>query len=258
MNQYETEWKRPTYASWGLDTYPDFNIDNTWNGSCKLPVLWSDDGLEVDPNSIDFPGCYNSEFDQFGDMEAFGVHPDWQRQLAKFAGVQDRLREWNPSVMAKLQKYPCLAIQALDIDAIRIDKSTQITLDALANWTTATKACAASVGKNNFYVVGEVTGGDTFGSLYMYQRLFYPSRFANLSAVAEVARQHKNHSNSPMPSPSSQPMIHSSCEIALNPPWMPSHFIIPPTAVCRAFWVWTATWMSRLTFLPISFPPGTK
>jgi alpha-1,3-glucan synthase len=107
-----------------------------------------------------------SDFDQYGDTEAFGVHPDWQRQLSKFASVQDRLREWKPSVMAKLQVFPCMVIQALDIDAIRIDKSTQVTVGALTQWATAARQCAAKFGKNNFYITGEVTGGDTFGSLY--------------------------------------------------------------------------------------------
>lgn len=89
------------------------------------------------------------------------------RQLSKFASVQDRLREWNPDVMRKIQTYSCLAIEALDIDAIRVDKSTQVTVDALANWATNTRACAVAVGKKNFFITGEVTGGDTFGSLYL-------------------------------------------------------------------------------------------
>ena len=38
-------------------------------------------------------GCRVSDFDQYGDLEAFGVHPDWQRQLSKFASVQGCLRE---------------------------------------------------------------------------------------------------------------------------------------------------------------------
>ena len=101
-------------------------------------------------------------------MEAFGVHPDWQRQLSKFASVQDRLREWSPSVMAKLQNFACMVITALDIDAIRIDKSTQVTLDALAEWTAAARNCAANLGKKNFLITGEVTGGNTFGALYVY------------------------------------------------------------------------------------------
>ncbi len=74
-------------------------------------------------------GCLESDFDQYGDMEAFGVHPDWQRQLSKFASVQDRLREWKPTVMQKLTTFSCMAIKALDFDAIRIDKSAQVTVD---------------------------------------------------------------------------------------------------------------------------------
>ena len=109
-----------------------------------------------------------SEFDQYGDMEAFGVHPDWQRQLSKFASVQDRLREWNPSVIDKIKVFSCMAIRALDFDAIRVDKATQVTVDALAAWATNTRQCAADVGKENFFISGEVTGGNTFGSLYMF------------------------------------------------------------------------------------------
>lgn len=100
-------------------------------------------------------------------MEAFGVHPDWQRQLSKFASVQDRLREWQPDVMDRIKVFSCMAIKALDFDAIRIDKATQVTVDALASWSASTRACAAKLGKTNFFIPGEVTGGDRFGSLYM-------------------------------------------------------------------------------------------
>jgi alpha-1,3-glucan synthase len=100
-------------------------------------------------------------------MEAFGVHPDWQRELSKFASVQDRLREWKPTVMDKLTTFSCMTITALDIDAIRVDKSTQLTVGGMTDWATATRACATNLGKKNFYITGEVTGGDTFGSLYM-------------------------------------------------------------------------------------------
>ena len=138
-------------------------VDNSRNSSCVMPQFWNDDGTVI---TLQTNGCLESEFDQYGDTEAFGVHPDWQRQLSKFASVQDRLREWKPSVMAKLQVFSCMAIQALDIDAIRIDKSTQVTVAALAEWTTGTRQCATKFGKKNFYITGEVTGGDTFGSLY--------------------------------------------------------------------------------------------
>ena len=143
-----------------------------------MPTFWQDDGTTIDPGQIN--GCLISDFDQYGDMEAFGVHPDWQRQLSKFASVQDRLREWKPEVMAKIKVFSCMAIKALDIDAIRIDKSTQVTLDALAQWTSSTRACATSLGKTNFLIVGEITGGNTFGSLYLCVILHtYPTHYTH-------------------------------------------------------------------------------
>ncbi|KAH9842609.1 glycoside hydrolase family 13 and glycosyltransferase family 5 protein [Rhodofomes roseus] len=164
IEEYEAVWLDPNYAPWNFSRYVDFSFENEYNSSCQMPVFWGDDGAIVD---VDWNGgCYASEFDQYGDMEAFGVHPDWQRQLSKFASVQDRLREWNPNVMAKLTKFSCMAITALDFDGIRIDKSTQMTVDGLVQWTSITRNCAAELGKNNFLIVGEVTGGDYFGALY--------------------------------------------------------------------------------------------
>ncbi|KAF9052983.1 modular protein with glycoside hydrolase family 13 and glycosyltransferase family 5 domains [Panaeolus papilionaceus] len=164
LNEYNAVWKKPAYVPWNFSEYRDFTIGNERNDSCQMPTFWQDDGEVV---KVVTNGCLNGDFDQYGDMEAFGVHPDWQRQLSKFASVQDRLREWQPSVMDKIKVFSCLAIQALDIDAIRIDKATQVTVDGMAEWTTNTKACAHAVNKTNFFIPGEVTGGDTFGALYI-------------------------------------------------------------------------------------------
>jgi alpha-1,3-glucan synthase len=81
--------------------------------------------------------------------------------------VQDRLREWVPSVGDKIKQFSCLAISMLDIDGIRVDKATQVTPDYLASWGQHTRACAQQYGKNNFFIPGEVTGGDTFGAIYI-------------------------------------------------------------------------------------------
>ena len=59
--------------------------------------------------------CKASDFDQYGDLEAFGVHPDWMRQLTKFASVQDdHLKEYQPHIMERLIKFVCLALKALN------------------------------------------------------------------------------------------------------------------------------------------------
>ncbi|KIK62214.1 glycosyltransferase family 5 protein [Collybiopsis luxurians FD-317 M1] len=100
-------------------------ICNTCNTSCLLPRFWNNNGTIV---NVILPECPESDFDQYSDIKVFSVFPDWQCQLSKFASVQDRLREWKPSVMPKLTTYLCIMITALDIDAIRIDKVLQLNI----------------------------------------------------------------------------------------------------------------------------------
>lgn len=73
LGEYQTEWKKPNYAPWGINTYQDFSISNDINSSCTLPNFWLDTGEATVQTQN---GCYESEFDAYGDMEAFGVHPD--------------------------------------------------------------------------------------------------------------------------------------------------------------------------------------
>ncbi|KAK3321725.1 hypothetical protein B0H66DRAFT_513919 [Apodospora peruviana] len=145
--------------------YLDFDISNEYNETCNYPEFWYEDGTRIKPEGL--KGCYNSDFDQYGDIEAFGVFPDWQRQLSKFASVQDRLREWEPSVIARLNRFSCMTIAMLDIDGYRIDKAVQVTVDAQAAFSTAMRECAARFNKTNFLVVGEITSGNTLGSIYL-------------------------------------------------------------------------------------------
>ena len=134
-----------------------------------FPTFYLDDGSVLNDPAATMPtdGCKASDFDQYGDLEAFGIHPDWMRQLTKFDSVQDRLKEWQPRVMERLIKFTCLALKALDFDGIRIDKAAQVTVDAMATWATGVRTCAAQMGKNNFFINGEFSSGNTFGALYM-------------------------------------------------------------------------------------------
>ena len=161
VNGHEVLWKSDR-------RYVDFDIGNTYNYNCQYPKFWDESGYPVNSSVTDkFHGCYDSDFDQYGDREAFGYYPDWQRQLAKFASVQDRLREWDSSVRERLIRHSCLLIQALDIDGFRYDKATQATVDALGEMSNAYRECARKVGKNNFFISGEITGGNSFGSIYL-------------------------------------------------------------------------------------------
>ncbi|KAI1946355.1 Cell wall alpha-1,3-glucan synthase ags1 [Ophidiomyces ophidiicola] len=147
--------------------YVDFHLGEIYNETCDYPVFWNEQGYQVAPEETQMKGCYDSEFDQYGDTEAFGVYPDWQRQLTKFASVQDRLREWVPSVREKIIRHSCLMIEQLDIDGFRYDKATQATIDALADISEAYRSCARKLGKNNFFLPGEITSGNTFGAIYI-------------------------------------------------------------------------------------------
>ncbi|KAK3693388.1 alpha amylase [Podospora appendiculata] len=148
--------------------YADFSFGNEYNKTCDYPEFWLETGFPVGEDvTSQLKGCYDSDFDQYGDIEAFGLHPDWQRQLAKFASVQDRLREWHPPVRSRIERFTCMVIATLDIDGFRIDKGVQVTVDAQAHVSSSMRECAAKYGKDNFFVPGEITAGNTLGAIYI-------------------------------------------------------------------------------------------
>ena len=131
-------------------------------------VLKAVDGEQVTGNGSEYLiGCRDSEFDQYGDIAAFNIYPEWQRQISKFASVQDRLREWNPSVREKIQHLSCIQIQMLDFDGFRMDKGQQITVDAQGEFADYIRQCALSLGKKNFFIPGEIVSGNDFGAVYL-------------------------------------------------------------------------------------------
>lgn len=159
--EYQVEWVTDR-------RYADFQFSNEYNETCNYPRFWAEDGYPITTGGVeDLKGCYDSDFDQYGELEAFGNFPDWQRQLTKFASVQDRLREWHKPVRDVLTRHTCLQIASLDVDGFRFDKSVQSTLEPLSEMLPVYRECAKKYGKNNFFLPGEITSGDTFGSLYL-------------------------------------------------------------------------------------------
>ena len=161
--EYDVDYKSNT-------VYRDFNISNEFDADCptEFPRWWDQSGhLYDDVNMTKFKGCMESDFNQFGDTSAFGTYPEWQKQLSKFGGVQDRLRDWRPSVLDKINKFSCMWIQGLDIDGFRMDKAMQITVDSQANFSHAMRECAKEVGKDNFFIPGEIVNGNTNGAIYI-------------------------------------------------------------------------------------------
>ena len=90
-----------------------------------------------------------------------------QKQISKFAFVQDRLREWRTDVREKIEHFSCMALNMLDFDGFRIDKALQVTVDAQGEWSNYMRECARKLGKENFYIPGEIVAGNTLGAIYI-------------------------------------------------------------------------------------------
>ncbi|KAI1833193.1 CAZyme family GH13 [Penicillium roqueforti] len=179
-SEYEVQWVTDR-------EYADFNFGNDYNESCSYPKFWDETGYPLTNSGVqNLKGCYNSDFDQYGELEAFGNFPDWQRQLTKFASVQDRLREWHKPVRDVITQHSCLQIASLDIDGFRFDKSVQSTLEPLSEMMAVYRECAQALGKKNFFLPGEITSGDSFGSLYLGRGRQPNQRTANAGAGIKI------------------------------------------------------------------------
>ncbi|KAG7294144.1 hypothetical protein NEMBOFW57_004212 [Staphylotrichum longicolle] len=146
--------------------YWDFPLGDD-SVDCKYPRFWDEHGELIGEDVMSrMTTCRTSDFDQYGDVESFGKYPEWQKQLSKFGFVQDRLREWRPSVLDKIKLFSCMTIASLDIDGFRIDKALTITVDAQAEWSDHMRSCARRYNKTNFFIPGEIVGGNALGALY--------------------------------------------------------------------------------------------
>ncbi|KAF1980071.1 hypothetical protein BU23DRAFT_585904 [Bimuria novae-zelandiae CBS 107.79] len=148
--------------------YHDFSIGNNLTATCNYPRMWSEDGYPLTNSSVlsamDRP-CKDSEFDQYGDMKGVGPVPVWETQLAKFAGVQDRLRTWHGEVLEKIMHFSCIQIAMLDLDGFRMDKAAQTPVDVHAKFSDYQRECAKRYGKDNFLIVGEIVSKIPYASL---------------------------------------------------------------------------------------------
>lgn len=73
--------------------YHDFHpqTGDKYNETCAYPKFWDDSGHEVGEDVLSqLGGCYDSEFDQAGDIPGVGFFPDWQNQVSKQSVVHIR------------------------------------------------------------------------------------------------------------------------------------------------------------------------
>ena len=162
--EYDYAWK---YAD---RRYHDFQPSNKVNESCVYPRMWDTDGMPLKQEYVEqqqLHKCRASEFDSYGAMEGIGEFPVYQNELSKFASVQDRLREWQPDVLEKINVMSCMQIAMLDIDGFRMDKGVQITPDALGSFSDYQRQCARRYGKENFLIVGEIVASPRQGPIHV-------------------------------------------------------------------------------------------
>ena len=179
-NQHNHVWKSDR-------RYLDFEVDGTVNISCQYPDFWDNDGYPLNSSiTAGERGCRQSDFDQYGDMPGVGAVPIWISQLAKFSGVQDRLRLWRSDVLQKVNTFSCMQIAMLDIDGFRVDKALQTTVEVLAEWAQFQRQCARRYGKKNFQIVGEAVGERKFASIY-YGRGKQPNHYWANATEAQLA-----------------------------------------------------------------------
>ncbi|TAQ86550.1 hypothetical protein B7494_g5112 [Chlorociboria aeruginascens] len=161
--------------------YHDFQVSDEYIPECTYPRFWDETGAMVGSNVTDrLAGCRKSEFDQMWlpsehiqsgkvtfPLMFLSQLTHIAEQLSKFGFVQDRLREWRPNVLDKIKHFSCITIKMLDIDGFRIDKALTITSDAQADWSDFIRGCAKDVGKDNFFIPGEIVSGNTLAALYL-------------------------------------------------------------------------------------------
>jgi len=178
FNEYDYIYKDPSRR------YHDFQPSNVWDPTCEVPVFWEQNGYPETQSVMDnFTGCRDSEFQMYGDIKGTGAYPSYINQVSRFASVQDRLREWRPDVLEKINVMSCIQIQMLDLDGFRMDKGVQTTLDSLAEFSDYQRQCARRLGKDNFLIVGEVVADPKLAATY-YGRGKKPDQSLDIASDA--------------------------------------------------------------------------
>lgn len=119
-------------------------------------------------------------------MKGVGEVPVWETQLAKFAGVQDRLRTWRNDVLDKVMHFSCMQIAMLDIDGFRMDKAAQTPIEIHAKWSDHQRACAKRFNKENFLIVGEIVSKVPYASVMIGRGKQPDMRWPSLEAAVRA------------------------------------------------------------------------
>ena len=82
-----------------------------------------------------------------------------------------------------------MTINMLDIDGFRIDKALQVTVDSQGEWSDKIRQCARKLGKDNFYIPGEIVAGNALGSIYIGRGKEPQMQVENITEVLHLTNQ---------------------------------------------------------------------
>lgn len=154
----------------------DFGYWRDANGNFTTQIQSRDDGvwpLELqDVEGYSRAGTGNLSAGDLGD-------PDAQHKRSDFCDLRD-LRLSYGKLLSDLAKCYQYWIALTDCDGFRIDTLKHVTLEEAKNLCGAIKEYALVLGKNDFFLVGEVAGGDYAEARYI------DALERNLNAVLDI------------------------------------------------------------------------
>ena len=137
----------------GLIGYADLVVNNIFASKAEYPTIYSADGEALSSSGDSFGSFIYSDFYHNGEINNFTDRR--QYVLGDMYHVQRRLRLSMDVVRRKVISVTKLLLSTLDIDALRVDQAESLDLGFLHTWALAVRSHAASLGKANFFIMGE-------------------------------------------------------------------------------------------------------
>jgi glycosidase len=169
FNHSGTNWIYPSNTPGGPFT-PVYTTGRypfgAWLGGQGQPVAaieGSEDG--VWPTELQNPDDYTRA--GAGDLGAGDINdPNAEHKRSDFISLRDFQLE-APGVLSDLARCYKYWIALTDCDGFRIDTLKHVSLEEARNFCGTLKEFAANLGKSNFFLVGEIAGGDFAEERYL-------------------------------------------------------------------------------------------
>ncbi|MHC4434754.1 MAG: alpha-amylase family glycosyl hydrolase [Planctomycetota bacterium] len=156
-------------------SYP-FGAWRDGKGQTVPDVTTAEDG--VWPRELQHRDCYTRA--GTGDLGAGAIDdPRAEHKRSDFCDLRDFDLD-QPRVLSDLSRCYKYWIALTDCDGFRIDTLKHVSAEQARNFCGAIKEFAANLGKQNFFLVGEISGGDYAQDHYL------DSLNRNLSAVLDI------------------------------------------------------------------------